>query len=282
MSEGTAAGAGLSHLTMVGHEVVGPAGGLHAWRLGTPDRHPVGASPVLLLHGVNGSSRDWLPVAGILARSHDVVALDYRGHGQSARIGPYGLDGYVEDVLAVLGHLHLPAVHAVGTSFGGSVAVALAARAPGRVTSVAAVGSSLHIGEKHAADQTLGRLRSLGPRAFFERVVPRFTLGPDASPQLIAAVVDCAAGNDVETIATIISSAFAADVTPEAAVVDVPALVVTGAYDATCPPPLGAALAQTLRSAHIVMPGVGHLPSLEAPAQLAALLQAHFANAERG
>jgi pimeloyl-ACP methyl ester carboxylesterase len=61
------------------------------------------------------------------------------------------------------------------------------------------------------------------------------------------------------------------------AAVDQPALVVSGEVDATCPAAAGAAMAAVLRAEHLVLPGRGHVVSLEDPAGLAELIQAFIA-----
>src|SRR5258708_9601057 len=65
--------------------------------------HGSGGPPLLVLHGVFGSSRNWSSVAQRLAGTHHVLALDARNHGASpwAETMPYA--DMVED-LAQLRH----------------------------------------------------------------------------------------------------------------------------------------------------------------------------------
>ena len=68
---------------------------------------------------------------------------------------------------------------------------------------------------------------------------------------------------------------WAASADFSARAVQVPALVVTGEHDMTCPVPAGAAVAAALRTEHVVMPGRGHVVSMEDPAGVAALVLQH-------
>lgn len=87
--------------------------------------------PLLLLHGLASTCHIWDMVAPILAENHAVIALDQRGHGESAKPN-HGFDfaSVTQDVLGVIKHLGRAAPVVVGHSWGGSVALELAVRAP--------------------------------------------------------------------------------------------------------------------------------------------------------
>jgi pimeloyl-ACP methyl ester carboxylesterase len=93
--------------------------------------------PLVLVHGGWSDLHNWQPVAPGLAESFLVVAVDRRGHGESERA--WGTRREQEDDLAALieGLGRGPA-HVAGTSFGGSIAIGLAARRPELVRSVVA------------------------------------------------------------------------------------------------------------------------------------------------
>jgi pimeloyl-ACP methyl ester carboxylesterase len=92
-----------------------------------------GNAPVLLLHSLAAHSHWWDWVAALLVDRHDVVAVDFRGHGASAWADQYSFDDYVADVGAVLDVLAWPTPLVIGHSMGGYVAALLAARHPERV-----------------------------------------------------------------------------------------------------------------------------------------------------
>jgi pimeloyl-ACP methyl ester carboxylesterase len=89
--------------------------------------------PVLCLPGLVRSGGDFDAVVPLFAAGRRVVALDYAGRGGSGRssdITRYAPEACLRDVLDVCAALHLPHVTIVGTSFGGLLAMGLAATRP--------------------------------------------------------------------------------------------------------------------------------------------------------
>ena len=242
---------------------------------------PGAALPVLLVHGINMSSDVWREVGERLAHERRVVAFDLRGHGSSDRPGPFGAEDYAGDAIAVLDHLGIPRAHVVGTSFGGSVACALAVRTPERVASIAAIGSALAV-DGLDVEGAVGALRQAGVRAFFSAFLPQASFAPGTDPVLVARALDAAANDrDVETVIAVAQTALGADLRAVGTAVRVPALVVTGELDMTCPVAAGAEMARILRAAHHVVPGRGHVLTLEDPAVVASLVTAHMRAQEK-
>ncbi len=103
-----------------------------------------GAAPngrtVMLLHGFLDAAATWDRVAAPLAaRGFEVLALDFRGFGDSDRVGAggyYHFPDYVVDLEAVLSRLAPPWLGVVGHSMGGGVATLYAGTFPDRVQSL--------------------------------------------------------------------------------------------------------------------------------------------------
>jgi esterase len=92
-----------------------------------------GRNPMVVLHGLLGSSRNWLGAGRNLAETRHVWALDLRNHGQSPHAEPMSYDAMVEDVIAWLDRRGWMEVELMGHSLGGKVAMALACWHPTRV-----------------------------------------------------------------------------------------------------------------------------------------------------
>jgi pimeloyl-ACP methyl ester carboxylesterase len=104
-------------------------GSLNVARLGDGD-------PLVLLHGVLRGWKDYASVLPQLAEHHQLMAADFRGHGESDRTpGKYRVVDYVEDgVKLVQASAGRPVVY--GHSLGAMVAAAVAAEMPDQVRAV--------------------------------------------------------------------------------------------------------------------------------------------------
>ncbi|MEV8531487.1 alpha/beta fold hydrolase [Streptomyces sp. NPDC051211] len=108
----------------------------HVQQLPAPEPADPGRPVVVFLHGlvVDNLSSFYCPLAVPVARSgHEVVLYDLRGHGRSERpASGYDSRTAVRDLLALLDALGLAhrAVHLVGNSYGGTLAVHAALARP--------------------------------------------------------------------------------------------------------------------------------------------------------
>jgi pimeloyl-ACP methyl ester carboxylesterase len=85
----------------------------------------------LLLHGLAGQGSEWEMTAVWLRRSHHVIALDQRGHGQSSRsVSDFSREAYVRDAIHVIEDVCRAPVVLVGQSMGGLNAFLVATRRP--------------------------------------------------------------------------------------------------------------------------------------------------------
>ncbi len=83
------------------------------------DDHPGPAerAPVLLLHGLGSSARDWEYQLPALLGRYRLLVPDLRGHGRSGKPrGGYSMAGFADDCAALLDRLGCGPVHLVGIS----------------------------------------------------------------------------------------------------------------------------------------------------------------------
>lgn len=213
--------------------------------------------PVVLLHGVTGSSADWIAAARHL-EGWRTLALDARGHGQSdwdAGEG-YGGDQHFADVVSALEALEVERCILAGFSMGGGVAMMTAAALPDRVAGVVVADTYPD---------------------------PRMTPGSRRIAGWIAACQGSAGWFD-PAIARQFSNRLAAgqddrlDLWPMWEAISSPALIVRGAHSDVLPAPVAEEmLRRQPRASLATIPGVAHgLPYLR-PRELAESINAFAA-----
>jgi pimeloyl-ACP methyl ester carboxylesterase len=87
-------------------------------------------APLVLLHGLFGSARNWGAVQKALAAEYRVVALDLRNHGASPQAPGMAYAAQAEDVAETLAALGIERAAVLGHSMGGKVAMMLALTMP--------------------------------------------------------------------------------------------------------------------------------------------------------
>lgn len=118
---------------------------------------------VFLIHGGPGNDHVGMkPRYGLLNNRAQLVYFDQRGHGRSARGDPrsYTLDENVEDLEALRRYLGTGPIVSFGTSYGGIVAMAHAARYPDSVSHLILVATLSHGGYVAKARERIAQIGS--------------------------------------------------------------------------------------------------------------------------
>ena len=98
--------------------------------------------PVLLIHGLGSSTRDWDLQVPALASQFKVITFDVRGHARSEKPRQrYSVKLFTDDTAALIRALDVGPVHVIGISMGGMIAFQLAVDAPELVRSLVIANS---------------------------------------------------------------------------------------------------------------------------------------------
>lgn len=96
--------------------------------------------PILLMHGLFGSHRNWFSVQRQLAKAGwEVHGLDLRNHGSSGWADDMDYGAMSDDVIAYLDERQIDGAVVLGHSMGGKVAMSLALRFPARLRALVVV-----------------------------------------------------------------------------------------------------------------------------------------------
>jgi pimeloyl-ACP methyl ester carboxylesterase len=149
-----------------------------------------GAPPILFVHGFACSHEDWHFQIEHFAKTHEVVACDLRGHGQTpGRPQECSIEHYGGDVAALVMNLELEKTILVGHSMGCRVVLEAARLVPKRVYRVVLVdGSRNATGDADAAEKgARATLEKLGYATFAETLFRQMFLKPSAEADAIVA-----------------------------------------------------------------------------------------------
>jgi len=144
--------------------------------------------PIVFIHGLGSSARDWEYQVPFFAPCYRVVVFDVRGHGRSDKPpGPYSVPLFAQDTAALIRALEAAPAHVVGISMGGMIALQLAVDEPALVRSLVVVNSGPELvvrtfRERLMILQRFLIVRLLGMRKMGEVLSQRLFPRPDQAP----------------------------------------------------------------------------------------------------
>jgi 3-oxoadipate enol-lactonase len=234
---------------------------------------------VVLLHSTVCDRRMWDPLWPVLVDAgYRLVRCDFRGFG--ATPVPAAPHNDADDVMSLVGELDVGPVALVGASYGGKVALEIAARWPRQVTALALVCAAMpgHEPTDVLRDfwQREEELIDAGDVAGAVELNVATWLGPEADEatrervrlmQRHAFDVQLAAPEDYEPV----------EVAFDLRAITAPSLIISGAKDLPDFRLIAATLAALLPGARPVeLPWAAHLPTLERPSELSSMLTAYL------
>jgi pimeloyl-ACP methyl ester carboxylesterase len=264
---------------------------------------PPGAPIVLFIHGMGAWSELWRPtLTATAAAGFRAVAMDLPPFGFSERpvASAYGRQAQARRILGVIDALGAGQATLVGHSFGGGPTMEAVLLEPRRVRALAladaAVGLDAEPGGAAAVVLRARPLRStlvattVTNPLLTRRLLTQFVANHDAvtgariqvlqAPLVVQGATD-AFGDWLLDFVTSREVALSTQVDAYRALT-LPTLVIWGDRDATTPLAQGRRLAQLIAGAELaIMPGIGHMPQIEDPAQFDRLLLAFLARSHR-
>ncbi len=238
--------------------------------------------PIVLVHGFGADKEGWLVTARRLGRQHSLVIPDLPGFGAAGAIPKHAASAAAQArvLAALLDELGYPRVHLVGSSMGGGISLRFARDYPERTASMTLIGSAGPIVEKSELGHALDRGEN-----------PLLTSSPDDIGRLLQFVAETLPpmpgsvrrylGAERYARRDALALAWDGWLTPPTTEgipeslesIATPTLVIQGERDRVIHPATGKALAARLPNARLeLLEGVGHLPMMEKPKLIAALI----------
>jgi pimeloyl-ACP methyl ester carboxylesterase len=250
--------------------------------------------PILLIPGLGLDHSYYRFGMPLLARHLQVLAVDPRGIGRSTKPPPpYTVEAWADDFAVMIDKLGFGPIHVLGSSLGGSMALALAQRHPGKVKSLMVVGGFSELDRATELNFRL-RLRLIEKLGMSDEVadymglwtLTRKFINSDAGYATMRANQDIIRANSAESYSAFVEALLKwgrcqpgqereAKFTTLLDSIALPTLVVTSDNDHLIPKELSDLIAARIPGAKlVVMPGAGHIPFMEQPAEVVRIVLA--------
>lgn len=127
-------------------------------------RHPAltdsDLPPLLIVHGLYGSARNWNVIARRLSETREVLAVDMRNHGESPWFPTHSYPEMAEDLAEVIRATQTGPIDVLGHSMGGKASMTLALAHPGLVRRLV-VADIAPVAYQHDQTQYITAMRAL-------------------------------------------------------------------------------------------------------------------------
>ncbi len=226
--------------------------------------------PVVFIHGLGSSTRDWEYQVPFFAQRFRVIVFDVRGHGRSDKPpGPYSVPMFAQDTAALIRALEAAPAHVVGISMGGMIAFQLAVDEPELVRSLVVVNSGPEVVARTLQErlQILQRfliVRLLGMRKMGEVLSKRLFPNPDQA-QLRKIFVERWAENDPRAYREAMRALVGWSVADRLSEIRCPTLVIASDQDYTPVSAKEAYVSRIPNARLVVIPNAHHAVTVERP-----------------
>lgn len=231
------------------------------------------AIPVIFLPGLGGAARLWDPqMKSFAAAGYQPVALDLPGCGARPPVDAMDFDMLAADVEAAVDERKLDRPVIVGHSFGGMIAQAALRRRPHGYRAAVLAGTSPAFGAPSGDFQKKFLADRLGP---LDRGATMADLAEESADKLMARgadsalralLIDVMGAQSPRSYRAAVQCLVGFDERDNLGAIEVPVLCLVGALDRNAPPTVMERMAAKIPGArYVCMPGLGHMPNLEAP-----------------
>jgi len=240
---------------------------------------------IVLLHGIFAEKDHWVDFARTLTGRYHVIAPDLPGFGESSRLPEqrYDYAAQTERLKTLLDTLDVRRVHLAGNSMGGTLAALFAIEHPERVASVALIGAPHGI--RSSVPSRMDGLVDAGKSpliahnaAEFEQMMDLVFSQRPFLPYPILHATQANAVRNADSNLRLWNAQLKDRYLLDSRIAELqqPTLVLWGGSDQVFNASGAQALRTRLHNPHVeVLPGVGHLPMMEAP-QATARMYAQF------
>ena len=230
--------------------------------------------PVVLLHGLTLDGSTWNEVVDLFSDQAQFIVPDLRGHGKTSSGEADGsLEQFADDLFALINHLQLGKITLVGHSLGGYIALAFAEKYQEKLEALIMVTSNALSDSPEKIELRLAEIdkaMQYGMAAVAEPMAQKLTNSVEKVKQIIPIMEKTTVTGFANSEKAISSRKNQLELIKH---LEIPLLAIAGSEDQLRKPAVTLEMAEASRFGRaVVLPGVGHLPMLEEPLALGALI----------
>jgi len=246
------------------------------------DVGPKDGPVVVLCHGLASSGRQFSEDAHFFAeRGYRVILPDLRGHGRSSvpdgiSQDDFSIPNMASDLIGILDHAGIDAVHYVGNSLGGILALYLLPSHPERFLTFTTFGTSYALATPSFSADAVPRIYDfIGPE-WVDKIIARSTSKRRSAQELVHELLD---DYDINVVSYVAKSVGNYDFIEKAKLFTKPIMMLRGGQDSL----VNAALMTTMHTmkkqsnfAYLDIPRGGHCANLDASEEVRIALLGFF------
>lgn len=228
---------------------------------------------LVLIHGFCGSASYWHKLVPLLSKTHRVIAIDLRGHGNSsAPDEPYSMESFADDLALFVDELGLAKIHLFGHSLGGYVTLAFANQYADKLASFGLIHSTPYPDDDAAKanrDKGADNIRQNGMEPFIKALVPKLFAPShiDTMREEVQLAKEIGFAT-VGAIQTLIAMRDRVDRNHVLQETTLPVLLVAGSEDQIIPAEKTFTVDKN-NVEQVLLPDAGHMGMVEAPEKMA-------------
>lgn len=231
-----------------------------------------GGPTLMLSNSLGCTLQMWEPQMRALTQVFRVIRYDRRGHGKSqvgksqVAPGPYSIERFGRDALAILDDLNIEKVHWCGLSMGGMVGQWLGVHAPERINKLVLANTTCHYPDASIWDARIKAVKDGGLASVADTVISGWLTQDfrERQPDIAARMKAMLTSTPVEGYLACCEALAKLDLREDLATIKAPTLVIAGRYDKSTPITMAEAIRSRIPGASMTILDAAHISSVEA------------------
>jgi 3-oxoadipate enol-lactonase len=227
-----------------------------------------GGPTLMLSNSLGCTLQMWEPQMKALTQLFRVIRYDRRGHGKSSvPPGPYSVERFGRDVLAILDDLNIEKTHWCGLSMGGMVGQWLGAHAPERLGKIVLANTSSHYPDPSIWETRIKAVKDGGLASVADTVIAGWLTQEfrERQPDVAEKMKAMLRATPVEGYLASCEALARLDLRADLPDIKNPTLVIAGRYDKSTPIAMAEAIRSKIPGANMTIVDAAHISNVEAP-----------------